>query len=199
MRGTGGLYRRGAIWWIRYSHRGQEFRESSESESETSPANCLTPASRKPGGAGNFSALPRKSCCFDDLAATLMSDYTINEFAACAGLTGSLKHLRAYFGLDRAIDITTDRIRAYVVKRREAGAAKCDRKPRTGRAQTRLHDRRQSRTPVPRAAHRDARRERNARQGFLDHAEFVALRDALPEHLRDPIAFLYLSGWRVAR
>ena len=38
----------------------------------------------------------------------------------------------------------------------------------------------------------------NARQGFLEHAEFVALRDVLPEYLRDPITFLYLSGWRVS-
>src|ERR1700722_8454963 len=34
-KGTGGLYLRGTTWWIRYSHRGQEFRESSESASET--------------------------------------------------------------------------------------------------------------------------------------------------------------------
>jgi integrase len=40
--------------------------------------------------------------------------------------------------------------------------------------------------------------ENNARQGFLDHASFVLLRDALPEYLKDPATFLYLSGWRVS-
>lgn len=39
--------------------------------------------------------------------------------------------------------------------------------------------------------------ESGPRQGFVEHAEFIALRDALPERLRDPITFLYLSGWRV--
>ncbi len=34
-RGSGAVYLRGTIYWIRYSHRGREFRESSESESET--------------------------------------------------------------------------------------------------------------------------------------------------------------------
>lgn len=40
--------------------------------------------------------------------------------------------------------------------------------------------------------------EHNARQGFVDHASFLALQDALPDHLKDPVAFLYLSGWRVS-
>lgn len=34
-------------------------------------------------------------------------------------------------------------------------------------------------------------------QGFVTHSEIERLRDALPADLRDPIAFLYYSGWRV--
>src|SRR5262249_59245483 len=40
--------------------------------------------------------------------------------------------------------------------------------------------------------------ENNARQGFLDHAGFLALCENLPDHLKDPVKFLYLSGWRVS-
>jgi integrase len=36
----------------------------------------------------------------------------------------------------------------------------------------------------------------NARQGFIDQADFEAVVNQLPEHLRDPIRFLYLSAWR---
>ena len=39
--------------------------------------------------------------------------------------------------------------------------------------------------------------EDNTRQGFIDHGAFISLRDNLPEYLRDPITFLYLSGWRL--
>ncbi len=39
--------------------------------------------------------------------------------------------------------------------------------------------------------------ENNARSGFLSHAEFERIQDALPVELRDPVAFLYYSGWRV--
>ena len=40
--------------------------------------------------------------------------------------------------------------------------------------------------------------EHNARQGFVDHGSFLALQDALPDHLKDPLAFLYFSGWRIS-
>ena len=40
-------------------------------------------------------------------------------------------------------------------------------------------------------------REDNARQGFLDLGSFLALRDNLPDDLKGPVSFLYLSGWRV--
>jgi integrase len=39
--------------------------------------------------------------------------------------------------------------------------------------------------------------EDNARQGFVDHRAFVFLRSNLSAYLRDPITFLYLSGWRL--
>lgn len=32
--------------------------------------------------------------------------------------------------------------------------------------------------------------ENNARQGFVSHSEFEALREALPDDLKDPVAFL---------
>ena len=41
-------------------------------------------------------------------------------------------------------------------------------------------------------------RENNARQGFLDHGDFKAVRERLSAHLRDPVTFLYRSGWRVS-
>jgi integrase len=40
--------------------------------------------------------------------------------------------------------------------------------------------------------------ENNSRRGFLDHGGFLTLREGLPKHLKDPVTFLYLSGWRVS-
>jgi integrase len=41
-------------------------------------------------------------------------------------------------------------------------------------------------------------KENNARKGFFEHAEFVALRDALPDHLKDFVTFAYKTGWRLS-
>lgn len=39
--------------------------------------------------------------------------------------------------------------------------------------------------------------ENNAGQGFVDHGVFLKVRERLPAYLKDPITFLYLSGWRL--
>ena len=38
--------------------------------------------------------------------------------------------------------------------------------------------------------------ENNVRQGFVEPGDFARLRNALPDYLRDPVAFLYFSAWR---
>ena len=40
-------------------------------------------------------------------------------------------------------------------------------------------------------------KERNARKGFFEHWEFLALRDALPEYLKGFVTFAYKYGWRL--
>ena len=39
--------------------------------------------------------------------------------------------------------------------------------------------------------------EDNVRTGFVDHAQFTVLREAMPEHLRPLITFLYFTGCRI--
>ena len=34
MRGDGGIYRRGKVWWVTYYHRGQQVRESAHTTDE---------------------------------------------------------------------------------------------------------------------------------------------------------------------
>ena len=41
-------------------------------------------------------------------------------------------------------------------------------------------------------------KENNVRKGFFEHAEFVALRDALPDYLKGFVTFAYKTGWRVS-
>lgn len=40
--------------------------------------------------------------------------------------------------------------------------------------------------------------ENNIRQGFFEHEQFVALREALPEEYKPIVTFAYKAGWRKA-
>jgi len=40
-------------------------------------------------------------------------------------------------------------------------------------------------------------KEDNVRKGFLTPAQFIKLRDAMPEHLRPLVTFLYFTGCRL--
>ena len=90
-----------------------------------------------------------------------------------------------------------DRIGAYAVARRAAGAANAsiNRETATLRHAFKLAVDAERLSRIPRIKRLE---EGPARQGFLEHADFVALREALPENLRDPVVFPYLSGWRVS-
>ena len=126
-----------------------------------------------------------------------LTDREINGKRSVESVRLSLRHLRDHFGLDRALDITPDRVAAYVRGRQKEGAA-------NGSINRELAALKGAFTLATRAGKLGSApyipllEENNSRRGFLDHGGFLALRDGLPEHLKDPVTFLYLSGWRVS-
>ena len=68
--------------------------------------------------------IPREDkVTFESFAKDLENDYRVNTKRSLADLPYRVGHLREFFGMDRVIDITTDRGRAYQRKRLEEGAA----------------------------------------------------------------------------
>lgn len=194
-RGLGRVFRRGAIFWVSYYYRGREYRESSRSTNETAAVRLLK---KRLGemGRGKLIGPSEERVTFEGMAADLVRDYEITGKRSSATLQYQLRHLQDGFALMRAIDITTDRVRAYVATRQQAGAKNATINRELAALQRMF-------TLAVQAGRLSARphvpmlEENNARQGFLDHGAFLALRDALAKHLKDPVAFLYLSGWRV--
>lgn len=195
MRGMGRIFKRGSVYWVAYYHRGKEFRESSESDNE-SVAKKLLKKRIGEVAQGRLRGANQERVTFDDLAQALLADYQINGRRSARSARLSISHLRKFFGFDRAIDITTDRIKAYAVDRQKANAANASINRELAALKRMfslaVEDGRLSHSPYIPTLEED-----NARQGFVDHGEFVSLRANLAEYLRDPIAFLYLSGWRL--
>jgi integrase len=195
MRGMGRVFKRGTTYWVAYYHRGKEYRESSESENESAAKKLLK---KRIGevAQGRLLGANQDRLTFNDLAQALLADYLINGRRSLRSARLSISHLRKFFGFDRAVDITTDRIKAYAADRQKAKAANASINRELAALKRMfslaVEDGRLSHSPYIPTLEED-----NARQGFVDHSAFVSLRASLAEYLRDPIAFLYLSGWRL--
>src|SRR5262249_29429534 len=119
-RGDGRLFQRGGVWWIAYYHRGQEIRESAKTTSEHE-ARALLRERLRTAGTQEFLGPAAQRVTFEDLAALYLTDYRLNGRCSLRDATRNVETLRGAFGIDRALDITPDRIAAYTTRRLEAG------------------------------------------------------------------------------
>lgn len=194
-RGLGRTYRRGALLWIEYWHRGKQHRESSESEN---PADATALLKKRLGeiGRGKLIGPTEGKVTFDNLATDFERDRALKGKRSAKDAGQRVAHLRQHFGEDRALDITTPRIRAYQDTRLTEGA-----EPATVNREVAALSRmfslaiqggRLSVKPyIPKLD------EPQPRQGFFEHGAMLAVRANLTEEHRDILDFGYLSGWRI--
>ena len=128
---------------------------------------------------------------YAQLESLLLEDYRLARRRSIRSLESArLPHLRAFFQTRTSIGAAA--IREYIRSRLAQHAAPGSIN-REVAALRRMHT--LAELPWPRVAMLP---EAPPRQGFLTPPQFDALRIELPEHLRDPIAFLYLSSWRLS-
>src|SRR5205823_9396244 len=72
---------------------------------------------RRTAGTPHFIGPKAERVTFDDLAALYLTDYKVNRRRSLDHAERYVRNLRASFGLDRALDITADRIAAYTAQR----------------------------------------------------------------------------------
>src|SRR6266705_5626374 len=117
------LYRRGRIWWVKYYRNGKCFRESSKSKSRSDGKRLL----RKREGeitTGVFLGLEAERVRFEELAENLLNEYQTNNRKSFIWLKRRISlHLMPFFGGSRAVNVTTERVRAYVIHRQQEGAS----------------------------------------------------------------------------
>jgi integrase len=195
----GSLYRRGRIWWIKYYRHGKPFRETSKSENARDARRLLT---KREGeiGTGNFLGPKTERVRFEELAADFLNDYRANNRKSLVSAKRRIKRqLAPFFGGLRVVDITTDRVRAYTVRRQEQGASNASIN-RDLAALKRMFNLGAEMTPpkVARVPYIPMLKESNVRKGFFEHAEYLALRQELPKHVEPVLVFGYYTGARLA-
>jgi integrase len=194
----GSIYKRGKTYWIKYYRNGKPYRESAKSVKEADAKRLLK---RREGdiSKGKLPGIYFDKVRFDELAEDFLTDYRINQAKSLKRAQYSVNKLAAVFEGVKVADIDTPRIQAYIEARIASGAASATINRELAALKRMLKlGARQTPPKVDRVPHIPMLKENNTRKGFFEHAEFLALRDALPSYLKDFVTFGYKVGWRVS-
>lgn len=194
----GSIYKRGTVFWIQYYRNGKPYRETAKTKKESEAKRFLKQREGEIAN-GKIPGIHFDKVRFNDLSDAFLADYRINEKKSLDRAELSVRQLKTFFDHFRVPEITTPMIQKYIEQRlsdkksnatinRELSALK------------RILNLGSQQTPpkVDRVPYIPMLKENNVRKGFFEHGEFIALRVALPEHLKGFVTFAYKTGWRVS-
>ncbi len=190
MRGQGSIYLRGETYWLRYSWRGKEYRESAETGDEKKARKRLLKRI-KALGTSKFIEPKDQRYTLDDMIGKIELHYMKKEHRSFKNVQYSWPYLEAGFPFHRVVDIDKDAVERYQAARRKAGAAPAtvNREVSYLKLGFKLLG-----VTVPMV---DKLVEDNVRTGFIRLPEFNALLAEIEgADVRDIIEFLYHSAWR---
>jgi len=194
----GTIYKRGKVYWIQYYRNGKPYRETTKSKKEADAKRLL----KKREGEISEGKLPGvyfDRVKFDELAEGFLRDYRINNRKSLDRAERSAGHLKRYFEGYRVPDITSPKIEDYIETRLEESAANATINRELSALKRMLNiGARQTPPKVDRVPYIPMLKENNTRTGFFEHAEFLALRGALPFYLKGFVTFAYKTGWRMS-
>jgi integrase len=120
-----GLYKRGSVWWMSFTHHGEQIRRSTETEDKKLAIRIFDKLKGEVAEGKWFEQEPGAGYKFNDLADKYMIEYSaVNKAASSHKRDKSLfKNLRGTFGEYYLTEITPAMISDYKVKRRKAGSS----------------------------------------------------------------------------
>jgi integrase len=205
VRGDGRVYQRSSNrWWLEFWYKGNCYREPAmlpdrsgvmhPAKTEAEALKRLQARRREIMG-GHFLGPREERVTVEELCDDLIVHLRTKGARSLASFESHLKPVRRAFSLTRAVDLTTDKIEAFIQAQLEAGAKPATVNRRTGALRQALHlatkARKLSRVPfVPQLT------EDNARSGFVEPATFELIAAHLPDVVADIARFAYHSAWR---
>jgi integrase len=184
-------------YWIKYYIEGRPIQESTKTV-DRDEAKRLLKEKEGDVAKGLYRGPKVERTKFEDLADLVKQDYQLNKRKTLRRIGEYLLHLKPFFGKMRAVRITTERVKAYIVKRQSHGAANGTINRELGYLK-RMFRLGFEQTPqlVARIPHIPQLKEHNIRSGFFEHEDFLALRGALPDYAQVAVSLAYYSGMRM--
>jgi integrase len=201
--GAGRIWKIGNRWWIQWYVNGKQMRESSKSTTKAVAEKLLK---RRIGEAeaGLTPDLHARRLRYEEMRDALFADYRNNGHKSLERRADGSERICGVMPLDemfakhRAGNITTAKIREFIGKRKADGIpnATINRSLAALRRMfyLALEDKLIRFDDIP---HFPMLAEDNVRKGFLDHDQFIRLRDALAEHVRPIFTTGYYTGMRL--
>ncbi len=205
-KGLGGVYERNGLWYMRFTYRGCDYRESSGSRRKRVAIALLKKriAEVQDGAFAPAGANTK----LRDLLALTEADYRANGLRTVDRLRTLHGHLTRILGADTPAEQIPDMLGRYVRTRLEEkiGDAKEGEEQRTTHPSTvnrelsalrrgfRLARRARLLTVVPDF---ELLEEHNVRTGFPTPEEVDAIVEAIGEPLKPVVRFLSMTGWRL--
>lgn len=201
--GTGGVFERKGSRFLYISYRdvnGKLRMESTKSESRMVAENLLRDRLGKVER--GLAVGEMKKLKYEDVRTLLILDYRTRSVKMLeqdkdgSPYVWGFEHLDPFFKTRLVTTITTDLLYKFIEKRQGEGAANAtiNRNLSLLRKMMNLARRGAKLTQVP---YFPMLKEDNVRKGFVTIEQFRKLREAMPEHLRPLITFLYFTGCRI--
>jgi len=195
--GTGGLVKRGSIWYLRYYVDGRRDEESSKTGDE-SEARKLLKIRIGEVAAGKMARRDPAKATVADITRLVIEDYKDKNAASTDDVEARCKlHIVPKLGAIAVPELTTRGLKAYVKSRKteKASDATVNRELSIIRRGLKLAS---EQTPpwIGAAPKVPILREDNARDGFIDHDQYTKLRSWLPVHVQTALVIGYHVGLR---
>jgi integrase len=201
--GTGGIFEKKGSRFLYISYRdmnGKLRQESTKSESLMVAENLLR--DRLVKVEQGLPVAEMKKLKYEDIRKTLILDYRtrgvkmLEEDKDGNPYVWGFEHLDPFFKNRPVRTITTDLLYEFIERRQNDGAknATINRNLSLLRRMISLARREGKLVQAP---YFPMLKEDNVRKGFLTPSQFIKLRQAMPEHLRPLVTFLYFTGCRI--
>ncbi|HEY3349407.1 MAG TPA: site-specific integrase [Thermoanaerobaculia bacterium] len=206
-RGDGRVFRRGARWYVAYYGPGPDgkatkIRESAgetEKEARALLKDRIRAVANDRDGLKKFVPPSARGVLMKDLFDAVVADYVIKGRKSLRTMEHHQTRPRTAFGHLPAVAVTTERVAAFIKARldEKASRATVDRETETIARAFSLANEGDGTKYFPPHIPKTLVKNRNARKGFVERADFDAILGKIPDaDFRDLLEFFYWTGMR---